>query len=95
MSPGEEPAPHPSLRPLDQPGPQRVGFDVAADGQEVGVILHREALEPPLIQVAAAARVVVLVMPPYMRHADPASMALAVRGMTGAVPPPVINAKNQ
>ncbi|MBU0639077.1 MAG: hypothetical protein KKB50_09450, partial [Planctomycetes bacterium] len=71
MLPSIRPAPHPVLHPFDQPSPQRVGFNVAANGQEMGLVLHREALEPALIQVTAAASVVVLVMSPNVGHADP------------------------
>ena len=39
------------LRPRDQPGPHSIPLDVPQDGQQMVVTLHREALEPSLIQM--------------------------------------------
>ena len=47
-------APQPLLRPLHQAGAQRVTLDIAAERQEVGVVLHREGLETALIKVPLA-----------------------------------------
>src|SRR5262249_15101982 len=42
-------APAPAVGPLDQPGPQRVALHVAAAGQVVLVVLHREGLTDSLL----------------------------------------------
>jgi hypothetical protein len=63
--------PRPVLGSGDQPGPTCVGFDVTSDRPKVGAWLDWKTLEPALVEVPAAACVVVLVMSPHMRHADP------------------------
>ncbi len=47
-------SPGPLLGPLDQPGPDRVEVDVAADLEEVAFLFDQVALEAPLKQVPAA-----------------------------------------
>ena len=49
--PRPQAAPAPVLRPRDQPGPRSIPLDVPQDGQQMFVALHREALEPSLIQM--------------------------------------------
>ena len=51
MHPRPQAAPTPVLRPRDQPGPHSIPLDVPQDGQQMLVALHREALEPSLIQM--------------------------------------------
>src|SRR5271157_3712643 len=51
MHPRPQAAPAPVLRPRDQPGPHSIPLDVPQDGQQMFVALHREALEPSLIQM--------------------------------------------
>ena len=64
-------APRPRLGPLAQPGPQRIRLDVLSDAAEVRPVGDRERLEPSLVQMSAAAGVVVLVMTADVRDADP------------------------
>jgi hypothetical protein len=45
-------SPSPVLGPLYQIRPQGVAFHVPQHQQQIGIILDREALEPPLVKVA-------------------------------------------
>jgi len=72
MRPSPESAPLPLFGALHQSGAQGIGLDVAAQCQEVIVLRHGKTLEPPLVEVSAAAAVVVLVVAAHMRDADPA-----------------------
>ena len=51
MHPRPQAAPAPVLRPRDQPSPHSIPLDVPQDDQQMFVALHREALEPSLIQM--------------------------------------------
>jgi hypothetical protein len=57
---------------LDQGGAQSIGLNITAQHQEVVILRHGKALEPPLIEVSAAAAVVVFVIAAHMRYAHPA-----------------------
>jgi hypothetical protein len=43
--------PWPLRRPADQPGAQRIAFDISQHSQTVQIILHRETLVPTLVQM--------------------------------------------
>ena len=55
MSPGEEPAPHPSLRPLDQPGPHGVGFHISADIQKMALLRQPFSRPPEAVKCRCSA----------------------------------------
>ena len=57
--PAMKAAPTPILGSFHQIGAQGIPFHITANGAEVLVILHRNRLEPALIQVSAAAAVTV------------------------------------
>ncbi len=67
-----KPAPPPLLGALREARSQGIGLDVATQGQEVVVLSHGKALEPPLVQVAAAPAVIMFMIAADMRHAHPA-----------------------
>jgi len=68
---GSEAAPSPVLGPFHQARPQRVALDVTADGVKMLVALHRERLEPSLVQVPRAGGMMVGVPAPGVGHGQP------------------------
>jgi len=69
--PAVQTAPLPVLGGLAQLGGVGVPLDVAADAQEVVVVLDRKALVAPLIKVPLAGRPVVGVVPLGVRQRQP------------------------
>ena len=61
----------PALGGFDESGAEGVSLDVAADGEEVGVLLDGEAFETALVEVAASAGVAVGVPALGVGHGEP------------------------
>lgn len=80
IHPPAETAPGPRLSRLGQAGTQCVSLDVANDGQQVIVRLHRKCLESPLPD--AAARSAGEVIPTHMRRQQPVHPGTQIGSLT-------------
>lgn len=84
MCPSPESTPLPILSPLDQFGTLGIRFYVAAQGQKVVVLGYGKTLESALVNVPAAAGVVMFVVATDMHHPHPAHPA--AQGVVGLGP---------
>lgn len=73
MLAGVKAGPGPVGSVADELGAGGVGLDIAAEGEEVNVILHGEAFEAALVEVAAGGVVVMGVVAAGVGDADPAN----------------------
>jgi hypothetical protein len=73
-------APAPVLGALNKLGTQSVCFNVARDGEEMGIVLHHERLEAALVNMPRAGRGAVSVKPLRMgeRHETHVARKIAV-----------------
>jgi hypothetical protein len=72
VGPPSEARPRPRFRTLTQACPQRIPLHIAADGQEVVVLLDQERFEPPLVDMPRADGMPMGVPPLGMGQRQPA-----------------------